>query len=88
MVVEADIALEVYGSKEARHLVAEWSALDDPHETDSYARFHERFLSVCRRDLGITDLISNPSISRIGRDATQETCRLNPPLANENTADG
>ena len=60
--------------------MAEWSALDDPHETDSYERFHERFLSVCRRDLGINDLMTAPGIGQSSQDPTQELPGLNPPL--------
>jgi hypothetical protein len=80
LVVEADIGLEVYGSDEARQLVQEWSALDDPHETDSYERFHERFLSVCRRDLGIDNLMPGLAIGQSGQNLAQEPSRPNPPL--------
>jgi hypothetical protein len=60
MVVEADIALEVYGSQGAREAVAEWTALDDPHDGDAYERFYERFLNICRRDLGAASATPEP----------------------------
>jgi len=60
MLVEADIALEVYGSEGAREAVAEWTALDDPHDGDAYERFYQRFLSICRRDLGAASPTPQP----------------------------
>jgi hypothetical protein len=84
MIVESDIGFEVYGSNEARRLVREWSGLDDPHETDSYERFHERFLSACRRDLGIDDQVPDLGIGQSSQNLAPEPPRLNPP----SSADG
>lgn len=60
MMVEADIALEVYGSEDARQGVAEWTALDDPHDPDAYQRFYEQFLAIFRRDLGTASTSPEP----------------------------
>jgi hypothetical protein len=69
MVVEADIALGVYGSEEAREAVAEWTALDDPHGGSAYERFYERFLDICRRDLGATSVTPEPRPDSASRPA-------------------
>jgi hypothetical protein len=60
MLVEADTALSVYGSEDAQQTVAEWTALDEPHDDGAYERFYERFLGICRRDLDVANKILEP----------------------------
>jgi hypothetical protein len=56
MLVEGDIALGIYGSGDARRVLAEWTALEDPHKDDAYLRFYRQFVTICQRDLGIVDV--------------------------------
>jgi hypothetical protein len=64
MLVEGDIALEIYGSEEARRVLAEWTSLDDPHEDGAYLRFFQQFITICQHDLGIVDPASRVSVEQ------------------------
>ncbi|MFC7279849.1 hypothetical protein ACFQS1_38325 [Paractinoplanes rhizophilus] len=53
ILIEHEALFELYGSPEARAILATWTDLPDPHDPACFAEFCREFLAVARHDLGL-----------------------------------